>query len=81
LTSHGEVATTANRYKIIERCGSSAAFRDIVTGLEVVGRNKILAPGGVAFHFKGFATLLQPEGFAESLGNLPFFVGFGGREG
>ncbi len=77
LTSHRQVATTANRDKIVKSRGSSTAFRDIVTGLKVVGGNEILAPSGVAFHFKGFATMLQPEGFAKSFGNLPLFVGFG----
>jgi hypothetical protein len=45
-----------------------------MTRLEIVGGDLIVAPSRMAFHFKGFARPLQPEGFTEGLGNLPLFV-------
>jgi hypothetical protein len=74
LASHRQIAAAADGHEIFERGGAAAAFWDVMAGLEIVGGYLILAPSGVAFHFKGFATILQPEGLAEGLGDLSLLI-------
>ena len=59
LVSHGPVALAANRAQVIDICGTTFTFGNIVSHLEIKGGDYVLAPTDEAFMFEKSVTTIQ----------------------